>query len=82
LNGFSIGGLKDSTEEDSSIDSMDSESLYNVLENEVIPAYYAQDEAGMRTDWIRRMRQSLATLTPEFSSDRMVRDYIDRIYLK
>lgn len=81
VNGFSIGGLKDSTEEDSTIDVQDSESLYSVLENEVIPTYYTKGESGLPSEWIKRMRRSIETLTPQFSSDRMLRDYINKIYL-
>ncbi len=80
-NGFSIGVLDDKEETDEAkIDANDAESLYNVLETEVISAYYNQDENGVKSEWIRRMKNALATLTPQFSSDRMVKDYIEQIY--
>ena len=80
-NGFSIGVLDDKEETDEAkIDANDAESLYNVLETEVISAYYSQDENGVKSEWIRRMKNALATLTPQFSSDRMVKDYIEQIY--
>lgn len=78
-NGFAIGDL-DETLTDEQMDAADSESLYSVLENELIPAYYATDESGMRREWIARMRNSIATLTPQFSTDRMVTDYLEQIY--
>jgi starch phosphorylase len=78
-NGFSIGELKESGDE-AAIDSEDAESLYSVLENEIIPAFYAKDANGLPSEWIRRMKNALVTLTPQFSSDRMIRDYIDKIY--
>lgn len=78
INGFAIGDLTE--EADEIMDVKDAESLYEVLENEVIPAYYAKDENGVQTEWIRRMRNSIATLTPKFSSDRMVKDYFEQIY--
>ncbi len=80
-NGFSIGVLQDDAEKSQeTIDAEDAESLYRVLEKEVIPAYYAKDENGLHGEWIRRMKSALITLTPQFSSDRMVKDYIEKIY--
>ncbi len=78
INGFSIGDLSDGTDEE--MDAQDAESLYQVLENEIIPAYYAKGENDLPSEWIKRMKNALATLTPQFSSDRMVRDYFEKIY--
>jgi starch phosphorylase len=78
-NGFAIGDL--SEEDDETMDAKDAESLYRVLETQVIPAFYAKDENGLQAEWIRRMKDALATLTPQFSSDRMLKDYIEKIYL-
>ncbi len=81
-NGFSIGAEVDAEDEhESENDAEDAESLYVKLETEVIPAYYAKDENGAQTEWIRRMKNALATLTPAFSSDRMLKDYVEKIYL-
>jgi starch phosphorylase len=77
-NGFAIGDLSEEDEE--TMDAKDAESLYAVLESEVVPAFYATDENGVQRDWIRRMKNALATLTPQFSSDRMLKDYIEKIY--
>ncbi|MCA1622844.1 MAG: alpha-glucan family phosphorylase [Acidobacteria bacterium] len=79
-NGFSIGTLSNElTDEEADIN--DAESLYQILETEVIPAYYLKGENDLPGEWIRRMKNALATLTPQFSSDRMVKDYIEKIYL-
>lgn len=78
-NGFTIGDLSENGT-DEEIDARDAESLYRTLENEIIPAYYSHNESGLPSEWIRRMKDSLATLTPQFSSDRMVGDYLARIY--
>jgi starch phosphorylase len=78
-NGFKIGDLSD-LETDAEIDAEEAESLYATLENEVVPAYYDVDEKGLPVKWIERMRHSIATLTPQFSSNRMVRDYLTNIY--
>ena len=80
-NGFSIGVLRDDAAQSQEIiDAEDAEALYRVLETKVIPAYYAKDENGLQGEWIRRMKNALITLTPQFSSDRMVKDYIEKIY--
>ena len=80
INGFSIGDLSDGSDEE--MDAQDAASLYEVLENEIIPAFYEKGENGIPTEWIRRMKNALATLTPQFSSDRMVKDYFEKIYLQ
>jgi starch phosphorylase len=78
-NGFSIGELKEDGDEEI-IDREDAESLYSILENQLIPAYYERDENDFQTEWLRRMKDALITLTPQFSSDRMLKDYIEKIY--
>jgi len=77
-NGFAIGDLSDA--EEAAADAQDAESLYSTLETQIIPAFYEIDGSGLPTGWIRRMKNSIATLTPKFSSDRMVREYIEKIY--
>ena len=62
------------------MDAADAEALYSTLENKIIPAYYSHDTNGLPHEWIRMMKNALATLTPQFSSDRMVSDYLSRIY--
>lgn len=79
LNGFAIGGLSED-EDDAVADAEDAESLYATLENEIIPAFYERDAAGLPRPWIDRMTNSIATLTTKFSSDRMVMEYLERIY--
>lgn len=78
-NGFAIGDLVEDSS-DAAIDATDAESLYSTLENEIIPMFYWTDESGLPADWIYRMKNSMATLTPQFSSDRMVKDYLTKIY--
>lgn len=77
-NGFAIGGLD--VEADAEMDAEDAESLYSTLENTIIPAFYSKGESGLPTEWIAMMKNSIATLTPQFSSDRMVKDYLEKIY--
>ncbi len=78
-NGFAIGDLSAAGTDDEP-DAADAESLYSMLENEIIPTYYSVDETGLPVEWVHRMKNSIATLTPKFSSDRMVMDYLKNIY--
>ncbi len=79
-NGFSIGTLDDENADEKTIDAQDAESLYRVLERDVVPDYYEKDANGLPSKWVRRMKNALITLTPQFSSDRMLKDYIEKIY--
>jgi len=81
-NGYAIGALRDETDDEKTNDAEDAEALYSVLETEVVPDYYEKDASGLQTKWIRKMKNSLFTLTYQFSSDRMLKDYIERIYTK
>ena len=51
-------------------DARDAQSLYEILENEVVPEYYSRDEAGLPRAWLARIRRSLSALTPTFASTR------------
>ncbi len=62
-------------------DRVEAEQLYTLLEQTIVPEFYARNSAGLPRDWIRRMRTSMAHLTPRFSSNRMVREYTEKIYL-
>jgi starch phosphorylase len=79
-NGFAIGDLADQLSEDQ-MDMIDAEELYSTLEDRMIPAYYSVEDDGLRHDWIRMMKNSISTLTSQFSSDRMVMDYLSKIYV-
>jgi len=79
-NGWAIGEAKtyDSQEEQ---DAADAESLYQLLEEEVIPSFYDRDEAGIPGGWVARMKRSIATCVPVFNTHRMVADYVKRLYI-
>ena len=79
-NGWVIG---DETEFDNefSQDNIDSESIYDTLENKIIPLYYNVNEKGIPTEWVRMMKNSIKTLTWNYSTDRMVKEYTERMYL-
>ncbi len=54
--------------------------LYRLLENEVVPAFYERDDHGIPRAWVRRMRASIATLAPRYSSNRMAGEYVEKLY--
>jgi starch phosphorylase len=67
--------------DDPAWDAIEAEALYNLLEREVIPEFYARDEQGIPTAWVKRMRESMARLTPRFAASRAVREYTEQHYL-
>lgn len=67
--------------DDPAWDAADAESLYQLLEQGVIPAFYTRDERGIPPGWVARMRKSMAHLTPTFSANRAVREYTEMHYL-
>jgi starch phosphorylase len=67
--------------DDPAWDATEAEALYERLEREVIPEFYARNEKGIPTAWVKRMRESMARLTPRFSADRAVREYTEEHYL-
>jgi len=67
--------------DDPAWDAAEANALYDLLEREVIPEFYTRDESGVPTAWIKRMRESMARLTPRFSADRAVREYSEQHYL-
>ncbi|MGH7995608.1 MAG: alpha-glucan family phosphorylase [Opitutaceae bacterium] len=62
-------------------DAAEAGALYERLEHEVIPEFYARDSSGIPVAWVARMRESMARLTPRFSSNRAVREYTTDHYL-
>jgi starch phosphorylase len=67
--------------DDPAWDAVEAEALYDLLEREVIPEFYTRDESGIPTAWVKRMRESMARLTPRFSANRTVREYTEQHYL-
>ncbi|WP_172962357.1 alpha-glucan family phosphorylase [Hydrocarboniclastica marina] len=61
-------------------DRADAEELYRRLENEVVPSFYDTDAQGIPRAWVALMRESMSRLTPQFSANRMVREYTERFY--
>ena len=78
--GFAIGGPEVEASE-AQQDEADAEALYAVLEEQVLPAFYERDEAGLPQRWIALMRESIAELGPRFGTARMAAEYVERLYL-
>ncbi|MDD2540775.1 MAG: alpha-glucan family phosphorylase, partial [Desulfuromonadaceae bacterium] len=67
--------------DDPAWDAVEAEELYNLLEQQVIPEFYTRDNQGIPTNWVARMRESMAQLTPQFSANRTVREYAESYYI-
>ena len=63
-------------------DQLDVETIYNLLENEIIPMYYNRNEKGFSTEWVKMIRKNIEEIAPEFTMKRMLDDYIHRFYTK
>jgi glycogen phosphorylase len=79
VNGWAIGNgdYEDPDQQDES----DAASMYEVLENEIIPMYYSKfAEEDLPEEWIDRMKNSIRTLAPQFNMKRMVKEYMNELY--
>jgi glycogen phosphorylase len=78
-NGWAIGGeIKGGTVDFQS--EVDASSLYQLLENQIIPLYYAKPDGKLPLAWLQLMRESIRTVTPVFNTHRMVKEYTERLY--
>jgi starch phosphorylase len=79
-NGFAIGD--DSHPSSVAVqDQRDSENLYRMLSEEVIPCFYERDATGIPRQWIAKVRRAMTTLVPKFNTHRMVQEYAQKYYL-
>jgi len=78
--GWALGDGKEHGD-DPAWDAFEANQLYDLLEQQVIPEFYARDQQGIPTAWVTRMRKSMAQLTPRFATSRVVREYTERHYL-
>ncbi len=79
-NGWFIGDNRIYNNEDYQ-DFFESESLFDLLEKEVLPAFYERGADGLPRKWIARMKASMKTIPPVFNTNRMVREYTEKMYL-
>ena len=79
-NGWAIGGRETNPDEGAQ-DWADAQDLYRILEQEVVPRYYERDAKGLPTTWVEQMRRSMGSTVWNFSTTRMLHDYVERMYL-
>ena len=79
-NGWAIPSA-DSAGDAAERDALEAASLYDLIENQVAPRFYERDAHGVPQRWIESIRHTLATLSPALSADRMVKEYVERLYL-
>lgn len=63
-------------------DQLDAATIYTMLENEIIPLYYAKNSKGYSPEWIQTIKNSVTKITPHFTTKRMMDDYFSRFYCK
>lgn len=80
LNGWAIP-TADAVGDDHERDTLEAEALYDLIENQVAPTFYEVDKNGLPLGWLTKVRHTLATLSPELSAERMVKEYVNRLYL-
>jgi len=78
--GWAIGDGREH-DSDPATDHQEAEQMYSLLENEIVPMFYQRDPAGIPVTWVERVHQSMARLTPQFSANRVVREYAQTHYL-
>ncbi len=79
-NGWAIGEEREYKDQQTQ-DEADALSLYSTLEEEIIPLFFQRDEEGIPRAWIQRMRNSIRTCAPRFSTRRMVKEYTTTYYM-
>jgi glycogen phosphorylase len=79
-NGWAIGPeIEEGTPEVQ--DEVDTKSLYSILDQQIIPLYYAKPDGRLPLAWINLMRESIRSITPVYNTNRMVREYAERFYI-
>jgi starch phosphorylase len=79
-NGWAIGG-REAAADEATQDWNDAQELYRLLEEEVVPAWYERDEAELPRRWLTLMRESMASSLWQFSTSRMLEEYVEQLYL-
>ena len=63
-------------------DQLDAATIYNMLENEIVPLYYDKDKKGISKDWVKVIKNSIATIAPHYTMKRQLDDYYSKFYNK
>jgi starch phosphorylase len=78
--GWALGDAGEHTA-DPAWDALEAARLYDLLEQQIVPEFYSRDDSGIPRAWVARVRASMANLTPTYSANRMLREYVERCYL-
>lgn len=81
-NGWKIETITDESTPNEQRDAFEAESLYRVLESEIVPMFFNRNSNGMPAEWIKKVKTSMNNLAGHFSSDRMVKEYVEKAYIK
>ena len=79
-NGWAIGGGEEFSQQEDQ-DRADAQSLYQLLEDEIVPLYYNRDRDGVPRGWVEIMREAIRSNAPQYSMMRMVKEYTTSLYL-
>jgi alpha-glucan phosphorylase-like protein len=63
-------------------DNLDAEIIYSMFESEILPTFYNRNEQGISTEWVRFIKNTIAGVSPKFTTRRMIRDYVNQYYKK
>ncbi|MCI6074493.1 MAG: alpha-glucan family phosphorylase, partial [Bacteroidales bacterium] len=63
-------------------DRLDAATIYSLLENEIIPLYYSKSNKGYSPNWVKVIKNSIATIAPHYTMKRQLDDYYDKFYIK
>lgn len=79
-NGWSIGSDTEYTNPEEQ-DAADAQSIYETLENQIIPLFYERNAKSIPSEWLKMVKENMRTLTPQFSLRRMLKEYVTDYYL-
>jgi starch phosphorylase len=79
-NGWAIPSA-DSAGDSAERDKLEADSMYDLIEHQIAPRFYDRGKNGVPSRWVDSIRHTLATLSPELSADRMVKEYVERLYV-
>jgi starch phosphorylase len=80
-NGWAIGDRQPDSDDEAEQDAADADALYRLLEEEIVPRYFTHDADGLPHPWIATMRAAARAAIWQFSSARMLREYVEQLYL-
>ena len=79
-NGWAIPSA-DSAGDSAERDKLEADAMYDLIEHQIAPRFYERNADDVPVNWVGAIRHTLSTLSPELSADRMVREYVERLYL-